>query len=177
MNPYATLAKEAIENYIEKRKAIDAPQGLPKEMLEKKAGVFVTIEQEGPKGKQLRGCVGTYLPTKGNVAEEIIQNAIAASTEDYRFAPVKKEELPLLSYIIYILNPPEQIKNKSDLDPKKYGILIKTIEPSLKSALLLPDLKGIDTPEQQIETACQKGGINPQKEGMLIYRFKAEKYD
>ena len=170
MNPYVSLAKLAVEN---------------KESLNRKSGVFVTIEKEG----QLRGCIGTYLPTKENIAEEIIFNAIAAATEDYRFGPIQEKELSSLSYTVYLLNKPELVLKKevSDppkfffeklrrarLDPKKYGIIVKTV---LKSGLLLPGLDGIDTIEQQISIACQKGGIDPNCERIIIYKFTVEKYD
>ncbi len=171
MHPCLQLAKKAVENYIEKKEVIELSEGLPKELTNKKAGVFVTIEKNG----KLRGCIGTYLPTKENIAKEIIYNAIAAATEDYRFGPIQKEELPYLSYTVYILDLPQQIKNISELDPKKYGILIRTLTLPPKSALLLPDLEGIDTVEKQISVACQKGGINPLREKIIIYKFTVKK--
>jgi len=180
------LAKEAIENYIKEGKVISLPEDLPGEFLSRKAGTFVTIEKNG----ELRGCIGTYLPLRQNIAEEIIHNAIAAVTEDYRFGPVQKEELPHLSYTVYILSEPELVKNIKELDPKKYGIIIKTMpitRPNgtdvvfnghfvAKTGLLLPDLEGVDTIEKQISITCQKGGIDPTKEKILIYRFTVEKY-
>lgn len=186
MNPYILLAKQAIENYVKKGEIVSLSNYLPEEFLKRKAGAFVTIMKNG----DLRGCIGTYLPIKENVAEEIIANAIAAATEDYRFGLIQKEELPRLSYTVYILSEPELVKDIKDLDPKKYGIIIKTVpitHPNstdvvfnghlpLKSGLLLPDLKGIDTIEKQISIACQKGGIEPTEEKILIYRFTAEKY-
>jgi len=186
MNPYILLAKQAIENYVKEGKIPPLPEDLPEEFLKRKAGTFVTIEKNG----ELRGCIGTYLPTKENIAKEIISNAIAAATEDYRFGPIQKEELPHLSYTVYILNEPELVKNIKNLDPQKYGIIVKTvpiISPNrtdvvfnghlpLKSGLLLPDLEGIDTIEKQISVACQKGGIDPTGEKILIYKFTVEKY-
>ena len=116
------LAKEAVENYIEKEEIIPSPQNLPEEILKKKAGVFVTVEKEG----ELRGCIGTYLPTRINIAEETIHNAVAAASEDYRFGQIKKEELPLLSYTVSILSYPEEVNGLKELDPKKFGIIVKT---------------------------------------------------
>ncbi|PIR72068.1 MAG: AmmeMemoRadiSam system protein A [Candidatus Nealsonbacteria bacterium CG10_big_fil_rev_8_21_14_0_10_36_24] len=193
MNPYVSLAKMAVESYVKEKKIIKPPEGLPEKFLKKKSGTFVTIEKEG----QLRGCIGTYLPTKENIAKEIISNAIAAATEDYRFSPIQKEELPELSYAVYILNEPELVKNINELNPKKYGIIVKTrpifssknlsgqAENDVvfnghtvpKSGLLLPDLEGIDTIEQQISIAYQKGEIDPNRERIIIYRFSVEKYD
>ena len=187
MNFYIDLAKKTIEKYILERKVIDIPSDLPKEALNRKAGVFVTIF----KNKKLRGCIGTYLPTRKNIAEEIIYNAIAAATEDYRFNPIKKEDLPYLSYTVYILSEPKLVKDIKELDPKKYGIIVKTEgfspfsdvifnpspKPYQKTGLLLPDLKGIDTAEKQISIARQKAGINPTTEQFLIYKFTVEKYE
>lgn len=186
MTSYTNLAKKAVESYVENGKVIEVPIDLPKEMLERRAGTFVTIEKQG----QLRGCIGTYLPTKENVAQEIIHNAMAAASEDYRFGLVQKEELPLLSYTVYILSPPELVKDTKELNPKKYGIIVKTSPITFpngtdvvfnghfvaKSALLLPDLEGIETIDQQIDIACRKGGIDPKEEGILIYRFTVEKH-
>jgi AmmeMemoRadiSam system protein A len=183
MHPLVSLAKSAVENYILEKKIISPPEDLPKEFLEKRAGTFVTIEKNG----ELRGCIGTYLPTRENIAKEVIYNAISAATEDWRFGPVQKEELPYLSYTVYILSEPELVKDISELDPKKYGVIIKSvpISPSgdvifnghfvPKTGVLLPDLKGVDTVEKQIFIACQKAGIDPQRERFLIYRFTAEK--
>jgi len=184
MNSYIKLAKSAVENYIKEKRIIEPSEDLPKEMLERKAGVFVTIEKNG----ELRGCIGTYLPIRKNIAEEIIYNAIAAASEDYRFGPVQKEELLQLSYTVYILSKPELVKNIKELNPRKFGIIIKTAPISplgdfifnghviAKTGLLLPDLEGIDTTEKQISIACQKGGINPLKEKIFIYKFTVKKY-
>jgi len=184
MHQLVELAKKAVETFIQEGRIISPPDDLLKEFFERKSGTFVTIE----KGGQLRGCIGTYLPIRKNIAEEMISNAIAAATEDYRFGPIQKEELPFLSYTVYILNEPELVKDISELDPKKYGLIVKTvpISPSgdvvfnghfvPKSGLLLPDLEGIDTIEQQISIACQKGGIDPAREKILIHKFTVEKY-
>lgn len=173
MNYYTNLAKKAIENYIINGKVIQASKTLPKEMLKKKSGVFVTIKKNG----KIRGCVGTWFPTKQNIAEEIINNAISAAINDYRFGIVQKKELPYLSYTVYILGKLQLVKNIKELNPKKYGVLVKTLTFPFKSALLLPDLEGIDSVEKQIVLVCQKGKINPLKEKFIIYKFKVEKHE
>ena len=186
MHPLVSLAKLSVENYVRERKIISSAEDLPEEFLSRKAGTFVTIEKDG----KLRGCIGTYLPTKENITEETIHNAIAAAAEDYRFGPIREEELPHLSYTVYILGEPELVKGIKELDPKKYGIIVKTIPikgPTgidvvfnghfvAKTGLLLPDLEGVDIIEKQISIACQKGGIDPLREKILIYRFTVEKY-
>ena len=186
MDQYVLFAKSAVENYIKEGKIIEPLKGLPDEFFQRRAGTFVTIMKNG----NLRGCVGTYLPTRPTIAEEIVRNAIAAATEDYRFGKIQAKELSSLAYTVYILSEPELIKEISELNPEKYGIIIKTTPIASpdgtdvvfnghlphKSGLLLPDLEGIDTIEQQISIACQKGGINPVKEKIIIYKFTVEKY-
>jgi len=169
MNPYVLLAKEAVENYIREKKVISPEGKLPQE-FKGRAGVFVTIMER----KELRGCIGTYLPTQDNIAQEIIQNAIAAAVEDYRFSSIHKEDLASLSYSVYILSAPVIIKDKNELNPRKFGIIVKA---GRRSGLLLPDLEEVDTVDQQIAIACQKGGIDPEKERIDIYKFTAEKYE
>ena len=170
MNPYTSLAKKTIEIFIKNHKIIDPPGDLPGEMTSQKAGIFVTIHNN----KELRGCIGTFLPTEDSIAREIIQNAISAATKDYRFRSIAAEELPNLGYEVSVLSTPEQVKSLDDLDHQKYGVLVKT--ESNKSGLLLPDLKGVNSPEEQISICCQKGGIDMEKEKLILYRFEVNKY-
>jgi hypothetical protein len=178
MNPLVNLAKLSVENYVKNKEITEVPAEFPKEFLRKKSGVFVTIEKlrAEPRGEQertLRGCIGTYLPVFENIAEEIIHNAISAAVHDYRFGPIKKTELFHLSYTVSILNPPEKIQDISELDPKKFGVIVKS---GGKSGLLLPDLEGVGTVMEQIAICCQKGGIYLKEDKIEIYKFTVEKY-
>ncbi|KYO65414.1 hypothetical protein ATZ99_16480 [Thermovenabulum gondwanense] len=167
-DPYVSLARKTVETYVKTGKIIDVPQGLPEEMLTQRAGVFVSIKKHG----QLRGCIGTIFPTRENIAEEIIQNAISAGCEDPRFFPVEKEELPDLTYSVDVLMPPEKVKSKKELDPKKYGVIVRR---GKRTGLLLPDLEGIDTVEEQLEIALRKAGISPE-EDYEIERFEVVRH-
>jgi uncharacterized protein len=171
MNPLVLLAKEAVEEYVKNRRIIDVPKSFSEDSLNKKSGTFVTIMKAG----QLRGCIGTFLPTKENMVKEIIYNAVAAATEDWRFDPISSKELPLLSYEVSILSDSKQINDISELDAKKFGIIVKSAS-SGNCGLLLPGLEGVDTPKEQISICCQKGGIDPAKEKLLIYKFTTERY-
>lgn len=171
MNQYVQLAKFAIEEYIKHGKIFNIPPDLPKEFFGKKSGVFVSIHN----GKNLRGCIGTYLPAHENLAEEIVQNAVAACSKDSRFGPITVEELPVLTVKISLLSAPEKISALQDLDPGEFGVIVKS--PDGRCGLLLPGLDGIDSAEQQLSIACQKGGINPIIEKNLeIYKFTVEKH-
>jgi len=186
MSPLVSLAKSAVEAYIIDGKIISPPDILPGEFLKRRAGAFVTIE----KNRKLRGCIGTYSATKKNIVEEIIHNAISAAINDYRFNPIKVGELAELSYTVYILTEPELVRDISELNPKKFGIIVKgqgfsspdvifspAPRPYQKTGILLPDLEGIDTAEKQISIVCQKAEIDSNRENIIIYRFSVEKYD
>jgi AmmeMemoRadiSam system protein A len=119
-----------------------------------RAGVFVSLKKFG----ELRGCIGTTAPTTSCLAEEIRQNAISAGTKDPRFEPVTADELPFLEYSVDVLGKPQPVQNKTELDPKKFGVIVSK---GLRRGLLLPDLEGVNTVEQQLDIACRKAGINP----------------
>ena len=150
---YVRLAREAVEAYVLRREVLDVPSGLPDEMLMTQAGAFVSIHEHG----ELRGCIGTIAPTRSSVAEEIIGNAISASTRDPRFPAIKPDELPWLEINVDVLGEPEDIDSEDELDVKRYGVIVSC---GRRRGLLLPDLDGIDTPQQQVEIAMKKGGIH-----------------
>jgi len=160
------LAWRAIEAYVRERRVIEPPTVLPPE-LRRRAGAFVSLKKDG----MLRGCIGTYLPTKETLAEEIIANAIKAATEDPRFPPVQPVELPHLEISVDVLSEPEPC-TEADLDPRRYGVIV---EKGWRLGLLLPDLEGVDTVEEQLRIAKMKAGIPPD-EPCKIYRFTVERH-
>lgn len=167
MSPVVEVAQKVVEAYVKEKQVIAPPSELPPEM-EGKAGVFVSIHKFG----DLRGCIGTIEPTRENIAQEIISNAIAAATRDPRFPPISPSELSYLDYSVDILGKPEPVKSLDDFDPKKYGMIV---ESGWRRGLLLPDLEGVDTAQQQFEVCCQKAGIRP-GEPVKLYRFEVTRY-
>lgn len=170
MDPYIKLAKDTIETYLNSGKILSVPAELPKEMLINKAGVFVSLHRAG----QLRGCIGTLEATTDNIASEIIQNALSAALEDPRFDLLVKSEIEGLEISVDILNPAEKIKDRSELDIKRYGIICQA---GYKKGLLLPDIEGISSIEEQIDIACQKAGIDTSKEKFDIYKFTVTRHE
>jgi MEMO1 family protein len=140
------------------------------EMLEH-AGTFVSLHKFG----ELRGCIGTFLPQRSNVAEEIIENAIASATRDPRFPPVREEELDDLEVSVDVLTEPEAVASEADLDPKIYGVIVTDPE-SYRRGLLLPALEQVKTAEQQVAIARQKAYIGPD-EPVRLYRFRVKRYN
>ena len=161
---YVKLARKTIDTFIKENIKICLPNDLPKDMTDKRAGAFVSIHKYG----QLRGCIGTILPTTGCIGEEIIQNAISASTSDPRFPAITENELSALEISVDVLGEPEDIPSPDYLDVKKYGVIVTK---GFKRGLLLPDLEGVDTVEDQIAIAKRKAGIG-YDEDVKLQRFE-----
>lgn len=170
-NPYVAIARATLEEYVRHKtvpKAEDFSQYKDHpDLFNKRAGVFVSLKKFG----DLRGCIGTTAPVRDCIAAEIISNAISAGTCDPRFEPVRADELDFIEYSVDVLSEAVPAV-KSELDPKKYGVIVKS---GRRSGLLLPDLDGVDNVEQQLEIACRKAGINP-SEHYEIYKFTVERH-
>jgi AmmeMemoRadiSam system protein A len=166
-NPMAELARKAVEKYVRYGKVFK-PRKLTAEM-KSKAGVFVSIKKHG----ELRGCIGTFMPTMDSVAEEVVANAIGSATQDPRFVPVGVAELNDLEYSVDVLTRPEPVQSVDQLDPKKYGIIV---ESGFRRGLLLPDLERVDTVEEQIIICRAKAGIST-GEPIKLYRFQVKRFN
>jgi AmmeMemoRadiSam system protein A len=166
LHPVIKLAKKTVESYVREGKK-PRPRKLTPEMRER-AGVFVSLHEHG----QLRGCIGTFEPKEKNVAEEIIANSISSATGDPRFPPVTPSELDDLEYSVDILTEPEPVTDISQLEHKEYGVIV---ESGWKKGLLLPDLEGVDSVEEQIAICRLKAGISTD-EPIRLYRFQVRRY-
>ncbi len=162
------LARDAVETYTRTGKEMPVPNDLPEELRTKQAGAFVSIKKFG----QLRGCIGTVRPTQRNIAEEIIASAVSAAAKDPRFPAITEEELEDLDISVDILGEEEAISSIAELDPKIYGVIVKS---GRKQGLLLPNLDGIDTAEEQVRIAKEKAEIKGW-EKIELFRFQVERY-
>lgn len=165
---YVRLARKTINMFISENKIPVVDDSFPEEMKRKKAGVFVSIHENGA----LRGCIGTIEACYSSIAEEIINNAIQASMHDPRFEPIKANELDLLEISVDVLGPIENIKDRKDLDVERYGVIVKS---GMKRGLLLPNLDGITSIDQQINIACQKAGIDTEDD-FELQRFEVVRH-
>jgi len=168
MHPYVELAKKAVEEYLKQGRKVPPPKELPPDM-QKRAGVFVSLKKHG----KLRGCIGTFLPSEDNIYQEIVRNAIAAATEDPRFYPAQEDELKDITYSVDVLSEPEKVSDISELDPKRYGVIVVK---SNRKGLLLPDLEGVNTVENQLRITKMKADISPDDEEVEIFRFAVDRY-
>lgn len=166
---WVRLARLSLETYVRTGSMLrELPDGLPAELTDKAAGAFVSLHA----GSRLRGCIGTIAPTAGRLADEIVRNAVSAGTRDPRFPPVRAGELARLEYSVDVLGEPEPVTSPSQLDPKIYGVIVSH---GRKRGLLLPDLDGVDTVEQQLSIALRKGGLRSD-EPYRIERFKVVRH-
>lgn len=164
---FVTLARRSIEHYLGLREDI-MYDSLPAEMFEAKAGTFVSLKKHGA----LRGCIGTIGPTEDHVALEIVANAVKAAFEDPRFPALEKDEMNELEITVDVLLPPEEIESLDELDVTKYGVIVTS---DYKRGLLLPNLEGIDTVEEQVRIAKQKGSITDE-DTVTLERFEVVRY-
>lgn len=177
-SPWVALARFSLERFmLEGRRtdpARDLPaalaERLPRELFSTRAGAFVSLKKDG----QLRGCIGTILPTQTTLAEEICANAISAGCHDPRFDAVSSDELGELVYDVDVLSVPERIAGPEELDPARYGVIVST--PDGRRGLLLPDLDGVDTVEEQLRIAAQKGRIDLVHDEIMLERFTVTRH-
>lgn len=163
------LAREAVETFVRSGEILSPPP-FAESLLTTRAPCFVSLKTLNG---ELRGCIGTIEPSRDTLAEEIIVNAISAATHDPRFEEVQAEELSNLRYSVDVLFPPEETVME-DLDPSAYGVIVED-KAGDRRGLLLPDIPGIETAEQQVEIAARKAGIH-RDEPIKLWRFRVERY-
>ncbi len=165
-SPLVKYARQVVESFVKGEKLREAND--LNEYLRERAGAFVSIKKFG----QLRGCIGTTGPTQPDILREVKQNAISAATRDPRFDPVSVDELDDLVYSVDILKPAEPISGINELDPERYGVIVKS---GYRTGLLLPNLEGIETAAEQVSIARKKAGIGS-NEPVKLERFEVVRY-
>ncbi|MCR5675661.1 MAG: AmmeMemoRadiSam system protein A [Lachnospiraceae bacterium] len=170
---WVRLARLSLETYIKTGRELtrgEYPADLPAELTDRRAGAFVSLHRNG----QLRGCIGTIGPTTDSVADEIVQNAVSAAVRDPRFFPVQMPELADLEVSVDVLGETEPIDSVDELDVKRYGVIVSC---GSRRGLLLPNLDGVDTIEEQVRIAREKGGIREGEKGIRYERFEVIRHN
>ncbi|GHV28199.1 hypothetical protein FACS1894167_04580 [Synergistales bacterium] len=170
-HPYVVLARETVRRFLTHEKELSsgleiAPDGgiwnIPR-------ACFVSIKKNNG---DLRGCIGTIEPVKPRLDAEIMANAVSSATRDPRFDPIEARELDGLVFSVDVLSEPEPVRDISELDPKKWGVIVSS---GYRRGVLLPDLEGVGTAEYQLEIAARKAGIHDIN-GAVIERFTVDRY-
>ncbi len=164
-HPLVVLARRAIESSLAE-KPLPSLAGM--DGFEAPAGAFVSIKKKG----QLRGCIGTIQPVRPTLVQEVVDNAVAAATRDPRFPPLTEEELGEIIISVDVLTSPEPISGPDDLEPAKYGVIVQS---GHRRGVLLPDLPGVASVDQQVAIARSKAGIGP-SEPVQLFRFEVNRY-
>ncbi|MDQ6709707.1 MAG: AmmeMemoRadiSam system protein A [Candidatus Dormibacteraeota bacterium] len=161
------LGRRAIATYLREGRLIDPPDVVPID-LRKPSAAFVTLRKAG----ELRGCMGSLVPTEASAIREIIRYAVASAIRDPRFEPVAPVEVPALTLSAQLLDPPEPIADAKSLDPAVFGVIVRQWD---RQALLLPGIKGIVTADEQIAAACEKAGID-RRAPVRLERFRTRTF-
>ena len=119
------LAREAMEHGVRGKKLPPVDDASLTPRLREQGASFVTLTIYG----ELRGCIGAleaYLP----LAEDVHEHAIAAATQDYRFSPVRPDEVTKIKIEISRLTPPV------DLEYKDANDLLGRLRPGIDGVIL-----------------------------------------
>ena len=87
---------------------------------------------------------------------------------------MRPDELDALAYSVDVLFPPEPVDSPAELDPVRYGVIVAQ---GYRRGLLLPNLEGVDTVEQQLAIAKRKAGIDPADDDVRLERFEVVRHD
>lgn len=178
---YVRLARAQVEMFVREKKRMSVKEirnfiamnqrdgEETDELLSRRAGTFVSIHGNG----KLRGCIGTIQATRNSVGEEITQNAVSAASRDPRFPAIRASELDVLEITVDVLGPTEPVSSPDELNVKRYGVIVTK---GLRRGLLLPNLDGVDTVEEQIEIAKQKAGLDTDEENYHLERFEVVRH-
>jgi AmmeMemoRadiSam system protein A len=166
-HPLVRLARDAVEAFVRDRRVLEPPS-LSLEGLPDRAACFVSLKTTDG---ALRGCIGSVQPQKPDLPREVVRNAIDAATIDPRFSPVSDDELASLVYSVDVLSDPEPIHGVGDLDPRRYGVVVQSEH---RRGLLLPDIEGVETAEEQVAIARSKALIGPD-EPLTLWRFEVKR--
>ena len=168
--PCVRLARETVVRLL---RGLPLPESgeevAPSPLWRERRACFVSIKK---RNGALRGCIGTLSPSSPSLDREIIANAVLASTRDPRFPPMTEEELEDAVFSVDVLSEPEPADGIAQLDPKVFGVIVSK---GGRRGVLLPDLEGVDTAEEQVAIAARKAGIRD-LEGVSLERFRVERH-
>lgn len=169
---YTKLAFLTIECLLKEKNSEALLEFKNESELNEKQACFVSIHKNG----NLRGCIGTIMPVRASLYEEIIGNSISSASKDSRFSPLTLSELSEIDITVDVLSEPIIINSMDELDIKKYGVIVS--DGKYKRGVLLPNLDGVSSVEEQLFIAKSKAGLNNVDNSKLtIYRFTSTRYE
>lgn len=158
------LVRKTMESALRTGVIPERPPIIPQELTGIRTGTYVAAFER--LGGKPRGCIGSYLPTKPSLAEEIVHQT-ARLLETF---PFRKDELPDLLFELQLTKAPALLADLDELKPHA-GLLVRT---SLgKAGVALPSAYAPHPPERFRE-ACVQGNIDPITEDIRLYTFAVE---
>ncbi len=169
---YTDLAFRSILEFLTSGNTLAIEKESINPLLAQKQACFVSIHLA--KSGYLRGCIGTIKPFYDSLFLEIIRNAVAAATRDPRFNALTYSEMKEIELSVDVLSIPVKIQNLLGHNPKTHGLIIS--DSNFKQGVLLPDLEGIDTAEQQENIVKRKAGIASNATNLSYFSFTVERF-
>ena len=171
-------ARQALEHAVNGQKppSLDLDSLPPR--FQEPGATFVTLTRMG----ELRGCIGA-LDAYQPLVEDVMEHAITAALQDYRFPPVCPEELSHICIEISHLTPPKRMDYEEPeellqkLRPCIDGVVLKD---GRRRATFLPQVwEKLPDPGLFLSYLCHKMGANPElwrSKKLEVYTYQVEKF-
>jgi len=163
------IARQTLEHFVKTGEVRSAKPEDP--ALCQPGACFVTLRIKG----ELRGCVGMLIPER-SLYEEVVRMTKAACSEDFRFGPLRPEELRDVSIEISVVSPLEKVRSWSEIQAGRHGIYLRWKE---RSGAFLPEVAEQMkwSAEEFVKNCCQEKAHIPESVWPEIefYRFTTEK--
>lgn len=177
-NTLLLIARNALEGAV-RNKPLPSTSIQPlTPRLQELGSSFVTLTTGGV----LRGCIGSIEPSLP-LAEDVRQHAADAALRDYRFSPVRPDDLSSIDIEVSVLTPmqpldydrPEDLLNH--LRPGVDGVLIQS---GKHRATFLPQVwEKIPEPALFLNTLCKKAFLLEdfwRKEKLQVFTYQVEHF-
>jgi AmmeMemoRadiSam system protein A len=152
------LARQAVERAASGQRGPDVDLEHLPESLSAVRATFVTLTQRG----DLRGCIGALQATMP-LAQDVVEHARAAATEDFRFYPVRPDEVAALEIEISVLSEPAPLTYTQPdelltrLRPGVDGVILVS---GLQRATFLPQVwEKVSQPAMFLDLLSEKAGL------------------
>ena len=139
---------------------------------------FVTLLAGG----ELRGCIGGLEPTMP-LAEDVRQHAVSAALEDFRFLPIRPEELTGVTIEISCLTPVQALEYRgaddllAKLRPNIDGVVL--VDGSRRATFLPQVWEKVPEPEKFLALLCRKMGAAPdlwRRKNLSVLVYQVEEF-
>lgn len=175
---FLNLARHTLEHFFTTGQTMDfrlCGNDIDDELKEKR-GTFVTLTKHG----QLRGCIGHIEPVQ-EIYKDVIDNVLSAAFQDFRFGPLRQEELSDVEIEISVLTLPQKLEYSSPedllekLQPLHDGVII---QKGRYGATYLPQVwEDLSDKEEFLSSLCQKAGLSSdewRKGELRVQTYQAE---